>query len=156
MAARKGWSELSPAYRQRLQRGGITEKQYTSGVPLSKARGHAKTPEHGIKDVIRRPAKFREYLNRNPQAEAQMINSIRDQAYENMVRRLGTYHSFKHKNVRANVYGGIRSWQHSDEPPEVEVPGMSLSEARWTATADTEAIRSRAADQQHTNPWWYH
>lgn len=36
---RKGWSQLSPAYRERLKRNGITAKSYRSGASLHKARG---------------------------------------------------------------------------------------------------------------------
>jgi len=37
--ARKGWDQLSPAYRDRLKRSGITKKSYTAGVDLRAARG---------------------------------------------------------------------------------------------------------------------
>jgi len=36
---------LTPAYRRRLERGGVTRKEYESGASLSGARGHAATPE---------------------------------------------------------------------------------------------------------------
>ncbi len=38
--ARKGWDLLSPAYRARLERKGITEQGYAGGQSLSAARGH--------------------------------------------------------------------------------------------------------------------
>src|SRR5882724_1343100 len=38
-APRKGWNQLSPAYRARLKRGGIDEIRYQLGASLSKARG---------------------------------------------------------------------------------------------------------------------
>lgn len=38
--ARKGWGSISPGYRERLERGGITEQSYESGASLSEARGH--------------------------------------------------------------------------------------------------------------------
>lgn len=38
---RKGWDDLSTGYRKRLERGGITQQSYDSGVSLSKARGKA-------------------------------------------------------------------------------------------------------------------
>ena len=44
--ARKGWDQLSPNYRVRLERAGISAKDYTAGISLSKARGHSQTPEH--------------------------------------------------------------------------------------------------------------
>lgn len=42
----RNWDSLSSAYRARLQRSGISRSQYESGVSLSAARGHARTPEH--------------------------------------------------------------------------------------------------------------
>lgn len=36
---RKGWSQLSSAYRERLKRGGITAKSYKAGADLRAARG---------------------------------------------------------------------------------------------------------------------
>lgn len=40
MAARKGWSNLSPNYRKRLERHGINRRIYESGSTLKRARGH--------------------------------------------------------------------------------------------------------------------
>lgn len=41
MARRKGWDDLSEAYRNRLIKGGVTRTDYEGGVSLGKARGHA-------------------------------------------------------------------------------------------------------------------
>lgn len=43
---RKGWGQLSPAYRARLSRSNITEAEYNAGHELRAARGHRVTPEH--------------------------------------------------------------------------------------------------------------
>ena len=42
----RNWNTLSPTYRNRLVKAGITKAQYQVGAPLSKARGHSQTPEH--------------------------------------------------------------------------------------------------------------
>ena len=47
--ARKSWDSLTPTYRHRLERGGVTRSQYESGASLKAARGHRATPEHGPK-----------------------------------------------------------------------------------------------------------
>jgi hypothetical protein len=39
--ARKGWDQLSEAYRNRLVRGGINQQSYEAGASLKGARGHA-------------------------------------------------------------------------------------------------------------------
>jgi hypothetical protein len=43
--ARKGWNALSPGYKSRLQKAGITEADYTAGSSITGARGHLHTPE---------------------------------------------------------------------------------------------------------------
>ncbi len=46
MARREGaWESLTPAYRTRLERGGITRESYQAGVRVQTARGH-RTAEH--------------------------------------------------------------------------------------------------------------
>lgn len=61
--ARKGWSQLSDTYRNRLVRTGITREIYTSGGSIEKARGHEKTPEHPER-AESNPQKYGDYLNR--------------------------------------------------------------------------------------------
>jgi hypothetical protein len=39
------WEDLSPNYRKRLQRQGISQSDYESGASLAKARGHRTTEE---------------------------------------------------------------------------------------------------------------
>lgn len=155
---RKGWESLSKAYRDRLSRKGITKARYERGHKLDVARGHATTPEHGLKQAKRNPVKYREYLQRKeprkggggpPIQQAKELNNAKDAAYYNIKGRLGNYLKYNDKTVVANVYGGTTG-QSGD------VPGMSLSEARWTSRADTEELRSRAREQYQGNPWWYH
>lgn len=43
--ARRSWDSLSPAYRRRLERSGLTRAGYESGASLTGARGHGTTPE---------------------------------------------------------------------------------------------------------------
>ena len=44
--ARGTWESLSGPYRKRLEKAGITRRDYESGASLQRARGHAETPEH--------------------------------------------------------------------------------------------------------------
>jgi len=69
--ARKGWSSLTPGYRARLERNGISESDYESGVSISSARGHARTPE--------RPSQARDNPKQFPlyqQERTTLTNSI--------------------------------------------------------------------------------
>jgi hypothetical protein len=58
MAARKAWSELTPAYRARLERQGITSKNHASANKI-RARGHQPSrpvgaaPEELVNKVVR-------------------------------------------------------------------------------------------------------
>jgi hypothetical protein len=58
--ARKGWDALSPQYRKRLQKAGISKSDYEGGQSLSKARGHERTPEHPNKNINK--AKYPTYV----------------------------------------------------------------------------------------------
>lgn len=163
--SRKGWQQLSPGYRNRLTKAGITKSQYESGASLAKARGHSETPEHGLREAVRNPRKYRKYINkrtrsgptaRPPEDIAREINEILDMAYTNIHQRLGDYHKYRDRNVRANVYGGLRGPQFLGEGEQTEMPQMDIADAIWTANADTEELRSRASNQTQGNPWFYH
>lgn len=61
--ARKPWESLTPAYRRRLERGGISPQAYASGESLKAARGHATTPERPTR-AFRNPDLYGDYLRR--------------------------------------------------------------------------------------------
>lgn len=61
--ARRGWESLTPAYRQRLTRAGVTRAQYERGESLQAARGHAGTPERPER-AVRHPGQYGDYLAR--------------------------------------------------------------------------------------------
>src|SRR5215469_3349306 len=97
---RKGWEALSPGYRKRLESKGITKARYDRGHKLDIARGHAETPEHGIRQARKQPVKYRKYLQKHekprpvPQTvrqEAEALNAAKDAAYFNIKGRLGEY-----------------------------------------------------------------
>jgi hypothetical protein len=155
---RKAWEALSPAYRKRLERYGITKSQYENGRPLSGARGHSATPEHGLKSAQKNPRKYKEYIKKrqkpsggggNVEDEAYELNAARDAAFLNMHARLYLYIKYRRDTVLANVYGG-------STPESGDVPGMDLEEAHWTANADAEQLRANASQQYTANPWFYH
>ena len=86
MARRKGWEQLSDRYRARLERGGITRQDYEGNIPLDIARGHGATPEHGLDDAIKNPAKWADYIQEHrdelePQHIAKMQDLIRNKKW---------------------------------------------------------------------------
>jgi hypothetical protein len=168
MKPRKLWSALKPSTRLRklrfYRKQGLTPAQvarrYNTGSLGSQAavRGHAETPEHGLGQALKEPGKYRKYLRKRerpgggretPEDEAIRINNQLDRAFTNFDRRLSHYVYYNRRTVRANVYGGETSESGI-------VPGMSYAQATWTASADTEEIRSMASEQYRGNPWWYH
>ncbi len=58
----RNWANLSPTYRGRLERAGVTKAYYEGGGKLGKARGHAHTPEHP-EEAERNPEKYPKYRN---------------------------------------------------------------------------------------------
>lgn len=42
---RKSWDELSPAYRRRLEKAGITRTHHSAGHSVQRARGHTREDE---------------------------------------------------------------------------------------------------------------
>ena len=78
----RNWDNLSPKYRERLSRSGITKSQYESGASLSKARGHAQTPEHPNRANSK--PEYARYRNRKAmkQIKERVSKSIRDRVEE--------------------------------------------------------------------------
>lgn len=157
---RRAWADLSPNYRKRLERGGITKRDYDRGRNLSAARGHFATPEHGIKSAEKHPEKYGEYIRKravggggkppqSPEEEAHELNEWKDRAFEHMRAELNMLPRYYEPTVEANVYGG-RTRESG------EVKGMNLAECKWTAAATQEELRAHAYPQYRGNPWWYH
>jgi hypothetical protein len=60
---RVGWDALSTSQRRRYERAGITGADYSAGVPLAAARGHAATPERPARAEAT-PDRYRSYLGK--------------------------------------------------------------------------------------------
>lgn len=100
---RSSWESLSPSYRARLERGGITRQDYLSGASLSGARGHKATPERPER-AEKNPEKYKDYLaNRGRLERAVMAKK------EGI---FGDHHKFRlnraNKNVKKNPVTGHR------------------------------------------------
>lgn len=71
MASRKSWDDLSPKYRARLERGGITRSTFAT-ADKSAARGHKATPEHP-QEAILKPHKYERYVQDRSDEMRQVI-----------------------------------------------------------------------------------
>jgi hypothetical protein len=58
--AKKGWDNLSPGYRERLERKGLSKQDYEEATSLKKYRGHEHTPE---KPKGADPVQYPKYFN---------------------------------------------------------------------------------------------
>jgi hypothetical protein len=149
--ARRGWDTLSQGYRDRLQRSGISREGYERGESLSRARGHKETPEHGLKDAIKNPAKYRQYLDArrerqerdDPQKLARLINQVNQHAARIDVAGNSTYGS--QFAIRENLDSAC----------------IEELEAMLKANPKTWVTRAEGQPKDYgypsgINPWWYH
>ena len=167
MARARSWVSLSPSYRERLTRNGINRETYESGVSLSAARGHASTPEHGLRSAQKNPQKYAAYIaKRQPKPPpgsappikrksaaqiARELESARNKAFR---RFLSVVSNVPHlywnvDTIEANVFGGFTSESGA-------VPGMTIDEARFAIKMTYDDLVFLAAPQYLGNPWWYH
>lgn len=170
---RKTFDQLSAAQQKRKlswyrRNQGLGEaevkRRYNAGTlgPQSASRGHSKTPEHGIKEARKNPKKYPEYFRKRavpkpaapeiPQSDVDLayeLNTWKDRAFDNIVRKLGGMYKFNLDTVEANVYGGVTA----ESGP---VRGMDLGESKWTAKASKDELRAHASPQYKGNPWFYH
>lgn len=141
------WDSLTPAYRQRLARAGITQRKYLAGDPLKAARGHARTPENRM-EVVRHPERFGGYI--------EQLDGLRDAALTNLRRQIG--YGFAEALVpRFDIFTIV---QNLEVAPRDVLTAMR--------DADLATIQENARRQENKklyfidgilkkrNLWWYH
>lgn len=140
--ARKSWSSLSPAYRTRLQKAGITQSVYETGASLSAARGHAHTPERPERAATN-PQRYTRYLsNRN-----RLVQMVVDRK-----RRLfGHTERYNPAHAYSYVKDGVPNLPGYEQKP----PGIAELQKALKMTDDEilTAARSQAPEKSY---WWYH
>ncbi len=125
MAKSRNWNALTPAYKKRLERSGLTKSKYESGADLRAARGHA---PRGSQTLDREQKAL---LNRAIRAEAtpQEINRL-----EKILLRPAWLP--KSVEVRPEVLGALsklpnpKNWKHVYIVPSERGP--------WTMTVYTK------------------
>lgn len=75
MARRRDWTSLSPGYRARLEKSGLTQEQYEGGASLKEARGHLFTPEHP-QEAERSPDLYEDYRARKSGLSRTSVNVV--------------------------------------------------------------------------------
>jgi hypothetical protein len=111
--ARKGWDDLSPGYRSRLERGGISRNDYDRGESLGKARGHGATPENPRSYD---PTKYQKYHAERTKLERDL------------------------EQRKQQLYGGSARWDAKRSRQNVREYPPSLQRLRWAMNADDEEL----------------
>ena len=121
--ARKGWNSLSPAYRARIEKAGLTRADYEAGTPLSRARGHAQTPEHPRSYD---PQKYQKY-----DAERTRLTRLVEQRKE-------------------QVFGNSKRWSRTRSDRAIREKPPPLTLLRWALNADDEEIYNAIREDPET------
>lgn len=145
MARGRVWSTLSPAYRARLEKGGITKAQYEAGASLSAARGHRETPEHPS-EAVKKPGKFQSY-NQRKDALIQAIQAYKD---------IQAGSAEKYDKQRSDDY--VR--YVTDKNGKVTKIERSITQLRriaaLMASGIVQEIAARGAVDDDARAFWYH
>lgn len=111
--ARKGWNSLSPSYRARIEKAGLTQADYEAGASLTKARGHSQTPE--------RPRSY------DPQ-KYQKYNTERNKLIAKVEQR------------KQELFGDKARWNKGKSDRVIREKPPSLAQMRWALEADDGEI----------------
>lgn len=111
MAQRKPWSQLTPTYRARLEKAGLTETSFNAGASIRKARGHAQTPE--------RPAQY------NPQQFPTYHGNRRT-----LLDRL--------QDRKEQVFGSSPRWNKDRSDRWIREKPPSIAQLRWSVNVASD------------------
>ena len=125
--ARKGWDALSPGYRARIEKSGMTRGEYEAGQSLQKARGHEKTPE--------RPAGYD--TKKYPQYAAERAKLTRE------VER-----------KKEQMFGQSPRWNAEKSRKHMADKPPSLAKMRWVLDADEQDILDAVREDYEAFSWF--
>ncbi len=156
----KAGQHLSEAQQRRYMNAGITRGQYESGAKVTGARGHGKTPEHGIGDARKHPEKYRDYIQKKepPRRGGDVIEAglaqLIEQAQRNSQAQLGNYIKYNRERTFKRIAGKITF--NKDGSIKSRKGGMTKRQLRITAIATSDELRTLASEQREGNPFYYH
>lgn len=137
MAERKPWASLSPEYRDRLARKGITPQMHAAGESIRAARGHARTPEHPA-EAERNPEKFKDYFGERRKLILQVARR--------KAQLFGDSHKFNAKRSQDIINMG---WDAKNVP--------SNAQLQWAINADEyELLDAIESGDEEYSFLWYH
>lgn len=121
--ARKGWLALTPAYRARIEKAGLTQADYEAGTSLTRARGHANTPE---RPRSYDPQKYQKY-----NAERKRLTGLVEQR-------------------KQDVFGDSVRWDRGKSDRAIREKPPSLALMRWALAATDEEIYDAIREDPET------
>jgi hypothetical protein len=148
MASRRSverWEALQPSYRARLERSGISRHLYLSGLPLTGARGHARTPERPER-AERQPAKYHEYIQRQLPLDTQVVlDHVIDDVLSPGLRQIK---SFDITTIERNI--------EASGPHIRRLMMRTQTMTEWQQLAVSNSEYAVYIDGESINPFWYH
>lgn len=137
MAERKPWASLSPNYRERLARKGITPQMHAAGESIRAARGHEHTPEHPS-EAGKRPGDFIDYVSERRTLQVRVAQMKR--------QMFGDEHKFNPRRSREIVGKG---WDGNHAP--------SNTLLRWALDASFDEIMDAitSGDEDYSFLWYH-
>jgi len=142
MAARK-WSSLSADYRARLERGGISRREYESGASLKAARGHKATPERPER-AAKNPAKYVEYRKRQAVKKVKAKGPLTGRQVNDAIRKIAKRAGFDAGELIAAL-GTLEARQDY-------VAGWDIANAEWKVSGTSYYGRQRLDDFEQAFP----
>jgi hypothetical protein len=128
--ARKGWSGLSSAYRARLEKAGISQKDYEGGASIQGARGHAQTPENPRRYD---KTKYTSYEQRRKTLLAQ-VEAKKDA-----------------------MWAGTPKWEKEKSDRNLRTEPVSMATLKWFLKSDDEEIFDAFLGDTEVYAWFgYH
>lgn len=124
-----------------MERGGITKRDYESGISLSAARGHSATPERPSQAYSKSGReRYRTYLER--------IGKVRDKVIDRKVRLFSARFKWDEKRARDYIMEG-----------GADVPKPSRKQLEKVLEMSDDEIEELLNDPNIDEQWrflWYH
>jgi hypothetical protein len=123
VAKRKPWAQLSPTYKARLEKAGISKTDFEAGASIKAARGHAYTPERPTQYD---PTKFVSYNLKR----------------QSLITQL--------ENRKQQVFGNSMRWSAERSQKWIREKPPSIAQIKWALNASDEEIYNAIREDPKT------
>src|SRR5262245_21746630 len=133
---RQPWESLSPSYRERLSRKGITPGMHAAGESIRAARGHERTPEHP-REGQTQPVQFPQWMQTR-RSLVRQVNVRKDSIW-------GSSHKYRSRGARKVTNEGVNG-----NPPSNAMLQWALQ-----ATAEELELAAESGDEEYAFLWYH-